>query len=130
MDVGNPSNFVRILEIFHQQPGNLKKVFSSYSISDEETRLALKAVYDKKQYLMDPHGSVGYIALLDYLSEHPGNRGMFLETAHPVKFYDVVEPIINTTVPIPVSLSEVMKNEKVAVSMNADYNQLKEYLMA
>ncbi len=129
MDVGNPSNFVRILELFHQQLGDLKKVFSSCSISDEETRLALKAVYDKKQYLMDPHGAVGYIALLDYLSEHPGNKGMFLETAHPVKFYDVVEPVIHTTVPIPESLNAVLKNEKVAVSMDADYLQLKEYLM-
>jgi threonine synthase len=130
MDVGNPSNFVRILELFHQQLGDLKKVFSSYSITDEETRLALKAVFDKKQYLMDPHGAVGYIALLDYLSEHPGNRGLFLETAHPVKFYDVVEPIINTTVPIPDTLHAVLKNQKIAVSMDADYRQLKEYLMA
>ena len=130
MDVGNPSNFVRILELFHQQLGDLKKVFSSYSISDEETKLALKAVYQKKQYLMDPHGAVGYIALLDYLSEHPGNKGFFLETAHPVKFYDVVEPVIDTTVPIPASLNEVLKNEKLAVRMDADYDQLKAYLMA
>jgi threonine synthase len=130
MDVGNPSNFVRILELFHQQLGDLKKVFSSYSISDEETKLALKAVFNKKQYLMDPHGAVGYIALLDYLSEHPGNKGFFLETAHPVKFYDVVEPIINTAVPIPASLNAVLNNKKIAVSMDANYQQLKDYLMA
>ena len=130
MDVGNPSNFVRILELFHQQLGDLKKLFGSCSISDDETRLALKAVYEKKQYLMDPHGAVGYIALLDYLSAHPGNRGIFLETAHPVKFYDVVEPVINATVPIPDALSAVLKSEKVAVSMDADYQQLKDYLMA
>jgi threonine synthase len=129
MDVGNPSNFVRILELFHQQPGDLKKVFSSYSISDAETKLALKAVYNKNKYLMDPHGAVGYIALLDYLSEHPGNKGMFLETAHPVKFYDVVEPIINTTVPIPDAVNAVLKNKKAAVTMNADYGQLKAYLL-
>jgi len=129
MDVGNPSNFVRILELFHQQLGDLKKVLSSYSIGDDETKLALKAVYNKKQYLMDPHGAVGYIALLDYLSEHPGSKGMFLETAHPVKFYDVVEPIINTKVPIPEALHAVLNNKKVASTMDADYDQLKEYLM-
>ncbi|HTE13168.1 MAG TPA: hypothetical protein VK645_19450, partial [Chitinophagaceae bacterium] len=81
------------------------------------------------QYLMDPHGAVGYIALLDYLSEHPGSKGMFLETAHPVKFYDVVEPIINTKVPIPEALHAVLNNKKVASTMDADYDQLKEYLM-
>ncbi|MEO5685356.1 MAG: threonine synthase [Chitinophagaceae bacterium] len=129
MDVGNPSNFVRVLELFHQQLGDLKKVFSSYSITDDDTRFALKQVYDKKQYLMDPHGAVGYIALLDYLSEHPGNKGIFLETAHPVKFYDVVEPVINKTVDIPASLHTVLNNEKVAVAMDADYEQLKEYLL-
>ncbi|MEO5591570.1 MAG: threonine synthase [Chitinophagaceae bacterium] len=130
MDVGNPSNFVRILELFHQQLGDLKKVLSSYSISDDETRAALKEVYNQQHYLMDPHGSVGYIALKDYLSLHPGSKGIFLETAHPVKFYDVVEPVINASVPIPDVLSEVLKNKKVAVKMDADYEQLKAYLMA
>jgi len=128
MDVGNPSNFVRILELFHQQLGDLKKIFSSYSISDEQTKIALKQVYDKHQYLMDPHGSVGYIALQEHLSGHAGSKGIFLETAHPVKFYDVVEPIIHTPVPIPASVNAVLNNEKVAQSMDADYAQLKEYL--
>ncbi|MEO6313462.1 MAG: threonine synthase [Chitinophagaceae bacterium] len=130
MDVGNPSNFVRILELFHQQLGDLRKVLTSYSISDEDTRTALKTVYDKTQYLMDPHGAVGYTALLDYLRSHPGNKGIFLETAHPVKFYDVVEPIIHTPVPIPDAVNAVLKNRKVAVSMNADYDELKTYLLA
>ena len=129
MDVGNPSNFVRILELFHQQLGDLTKVFSSYSISDDATKAALKKIYEEQHYLMDPHGSVGYIALRDYLSGHPGDKGMFLETAHPVKFYDVVEPIIDNPVPIPDAVSAVLKNKKVAVQMDADYEQLKEYLM-
>jgi len=130
MDVGNPSNFVRILELFHQQLGDLKKVLSSYSIGDDETKAALKKVYDAHHYLMDPHGSVGYIALQEYLLAHPGSKGMFLETAHPVKFYDVVEPIIHTPVPIPASVNAVLQNTKVAHTMAADYAQLKEYLMA
>jgi len=130
MDVGNPSNFVRILELFHQQLGDLKKVLSSYSIGDDQTKAALKKVYDAHHYLMDPHGSVGYIALQEYLLAHPGSKGMFLETAHPVKFYDVVEPIIHTPVPIPASVNAVLQNTKVAHTMAADYAQLKEYLMA
>ncbi|MFT3934954.1 MAG: threonine synthase [Chitinophagaceae bacterium] len=129
MDVGNPSNFVRILELFHQKTGDLKKVFSSVSITDDETREALKQVYNQYQYLMDPHGAVGYIALQRWLADNPGNKGMFLETAHPVKFYDVVEPVIGTTVAIPPSVSEVLKEKKGSVKMDADYEQLKAYLL-
>ncbi len=90
----------------------------------------MKKVYDEQHYLMDPHGSVGYIALKDYLSSHADSKGMFLETAHPVKFYDVVEPVIGKAVPIPDLLNAVLKNKKVAVMMEADYNQLKEYLLS
>ncbi len=129
MDVGNPSNFVRILELFHQQLGDLKKVLSSYSISDDETRIALKEVYDQHQYLMDPHGAVGYIALNRYQQQHPGGKGIFLETAHPVKFYDVVEPVIEKAVPIPDVVGAVLKNKKEAVAMDADFELLKAYLM-
>lgn len=129
MDVGNPSNFVRILELFHQQLGDLKKVLSSYSISDDETRAALKSIYHQHQYLMDPHGAVGYIALSRYLQDHAGSKGMFLETAHPVKFYDVVEPVIGTSVPIPESVSAVMKNKKEASSMGVRFEELKSYLL-
>lgn len=129
MDVGNPSNFVRIMEIFHQQLGDLRKVFSSCSISDDDTRVAIKTLFSKKHYLMDPHGAVGYIALLDYLSAHPGLKGYFVETAHPVKFYDVVEPVIGATVPVPSSLDEILSREKSSVKIDAQYQQLKEYLM-
>ena len=94
MDVGNPSNFVRILELFDQQFNSLKNVMSSYSISDEETKAILKKVYLDTNYLLDPHGAVGYLGLEKYMQQHPGLQGFFLETAHPVKFYDVVEPII------------------------------------
>jgi threonine synthase len=129
MDVGNPSNFVRILELFHQQLGDLKKVLSSYSISDEETKATIKEVYDKYHYLPDPHGAVGFLALQRYLQQHPKQKGIFLETAHPVKFYDVVEPVIGTTVPIPISVAAILHNEKHAVKMSARYNELKEYLL-
>ncbi len=101
MDVGDPSNFVRILELFHQEFKSLKNVMSSYSFSDEETKSILKEVYLEDKYLLDPHGAVGYGALKRYLQEHHQLKGIFLETAHPVKFYDVVEPVINQKVAMP-----------------------------
>ena len=104
MDVGNPSNFVRILELFHHKLGDLRKVLTGYSISDDETRAVLKEVYQQFKYLPDPHGAVGYLALQRYLQQHADDKGMFLETAHPVKFYDVVEPVIGETVPVPAAI--------------------------
>ncbi|MBS1935888.1 MAG: threonine synthase, partial [Bacteroidetes bacterium] len=95
MDVGNPSNFVRVLELFHKEFNSLKNVLSSYSISDEETRRTISDVYTKYHYLLDPHGAVGYAALQKYFGAIQNSLsrvgGFILETAHPVKFYDVVE---------------------------------------
>lgn len=128
MDVGNPSNFVRILEIFDNQFVNLKKVLSSCSISDDETKATLKAVYQQHQYLLDPHGAVGYLALQRYLNEHPQQQGIVLETAHPVKFYDVVEPVIGETVPVPLSVQQQMNAEKKSIKIEADSALLKDFL--
>ncbi len=130
MDVGNPSNFVRILELFHKEFNSLKNVMSSYSFSDEETKAILKDVFDNKHYLLDPHGAVGYGALKKYLQQHSELKGIFLETAHPVKFYDVVEPIINEKVPMPAIVNDLLLLKKESVKMNANYEDLKEYLLA
>jgi threonine synthase len=130
MDVGNPSNFVRILEIFEQQFNSLKNIMSSYSISDEETKAILKEAYLKTNYLLDPHGAVGYLALKKYLHDHPYQKGIFLETAHPVKFYDVVEPIIQQPVPIPAEIDELLKKKKQSLSMGIDYDAFKDYLLS
>jgi threonine synthase len=129
MDVGNPSNFVRILELFHCQLGDLRKVFSSYSIDDETTKAAIKEVYTRHHYLPDPHGAVGYIALKNYLAGKPGAKGIFLETAHPVKFYDVVEPIIHEKVPVPAPVADMINSKKQAVRMGTGYQEFKEYLI-
>jgi threonine synthase len=129
MDVGNPSNFVRILELFHQQSGDLKKVLGSCSITDEQTKMTIEQVYKKYHYLTDPHGAVGFIALQEYLQQNPGGKGIFLETAHPVKFYDVVEPVIHEKVPIPLSIKAILDNKKQAVKMGIVYNDLKDYLL-
>jgi threonine synthase len=130
MDVGDPSNFVRILELFDQQFNSLKDIVSSYSIIDEEIKEVIKKVYQGSNYLLDPHGAVGYLGLVKYMQQHHGLKGIFLETAHPVKFYDVVEPIIQQSVPIPAIIQGLVKKEKQSIKMEVDYEIFKEYLSA
>ena len=129
MDVGDPSNFVRIMEIFQQQFSHLKNKVSSVSVSDAVTKETLLSVLNEQHYLCDPHGAVAYKALQDYLQSHPNDKGMFLETAHPVKFYDVVEPIINQAVPIPESIKVQLKLEKKSTKIGYDGNELKNFLL-
>lgn len=130
MDVGSPSNFVRILELFDQQFISLKNNMSSYSFSDWQTKEVLKEVYTEKKYLLDPHGAVGYAALKKYLHEHKYMSGIILETAHPVKFYDVVEPIIEQAVPMPPAINDLLMLKKESLKMNSDYEELKDYLLS
>jgi threonine synthase len=129
MDVGDPSNFVRVLRLFNYQFIDLKNMLSSYSISDEETRQTIKEVYEKENYLLDPHGAVAYLALKNHLEQYPGQQGLFLETAHPVKFYDVVEPVIHQQIPIPESVQSILNKEKQSILMKANFEDLKEYLL-
>lgn len=135
MDVGNPSNFVRILEIFEKKLPALKKVLSSVSISDEETRATILELYQRYHYLPDPHGAVGYLALEKYLSAHPPKdgqiqKGIFLETAHPVKFYDTVEPLIGQKIPLPPSVAALLDKPKHSKKIKADYSELKDFLLS
>jgi threonine synthase len=130
MDVGNPSNFVRILEIFNKQLPSLKSVVSSVSISDEETIAAIRELYTHHHYLPDPHGAVGWLALNRWLAEHPGDKGLFLETAHPVKFYDTVEPIIGSKIPLPQVVAALLDKQKQSKKMEAKYSDLKDFLLS
>lgn len=130
MDVGNPSNFIRILEIFQHQFVNLKKVLSSCSISDKETKDTLQKVYQTERYLLDPHGAVGYLALQRYLQNNPIEKGIVLETAHPVKFYDVVEPVIGEVVPIPEPVQQQLLLEKKSTKIAAEVDLLKRFLLS
>lgn len=129
MDVGNPSNFVRILELFNNEFKSLKNIMSSYSISDEETKEVLKEVYLNNNYLLDPHGAVGYLGLKRYLEQHPESQGIFLETAHPVKFYNVVEPVIQNSVPMPDPIKKLLNEKKISVKMGVKYEDFKEFLL-
>lgn len=129
MDVGNPSNFVRILELFNNEFSNLSKQLSSYSYTDEETKEAIKKVFDATGYVMDPHGAVGYLGLKSFLKEHPGYYGTFLETAHPVKFLDTVEEVIVQKIALPDQIKDLKEKEKKAIQIK-DYEELKTYLRA
>jgi threonine synthase len=129
MDVGNPSNFIRILEIFHHQFPDLAKNLSSYSISDEETLATIKEVYERSKYLLDPHGAVGYLSLKRFLQTHPGRKGVLLETAHPVKFPDAVEKATARKIEIPSAVSSLMNIEKKSIKMNASYQTFKNFLL-
>ena len=129
MDVGNPSNFIRILEIFQHKFPALKKVVSSCSITDAETKETLQKVYQKEGYLLDPHGAVGYRALQQYLQKNPSQKGIVLETAHPVKFYDVVEPVIGEVVPVPPSVQQQLLLQKKSTKIVASTDVLKQFLL-
>ena len=130
MDVGNPSNFVRILEIFNNVFPDLKKRLSSFTITDEETRETIRQVYIDHNYLLDPHGAVGYLSLKRFLAQHPTEKGIFLETAHPVKFPDAVEKETGHSIPMPESVQVIMSAEKKSTVIKSDYSLLKEYLLS
>ncbi|MDB4496634.1 threonine synthase [Flavobacteriaceae bacterium] len=126
MDVGNPSNFIRIQELFNKNLSSLKKSFSSYSFSDDETKIIMKSIHDKFNYISEPHGAIGYLGLKKY-GLKTNEFGVFLETAHPVKFLEVVEETLKVDVEIPSQIKEVMSREKVATSI-ANYQELKLFL--
>lgn len=129
MDVGDPSNFIRVLELFNHDVQSLKKMVTAYSITDGETSQTLDELYKQKGYLADPHGAVAYKALEQWLKIHQNQKGYILETAHPVKFYDVVEPIIGEKIVLPSAIEMMLRKRKKAVCLKADAQQLKEYLL-
>jgi threonine synthase len=127
MDVGNPSNFIRIQEMYQNDLKQLKKDFSSFTFSDTETLTAMKTIYNSSGYIAEPHGAVGYLGLKKELQNHPNGLGIFLETAHPIKFLDTVEPALNITLPIPIQIENVLGKEKVSVKIKT-YQDLRNFL--
>jgi len=128
MDVGNPSNFIRIQEIYKNNFAELKSNMSSFSYTDDETKSALLEIYNKYNYIADPHGAVGYLGCKDYLKDNPGAHCVFLETAHPTKFLDIVEEVIKTKVELPKQIQSVMDKDKVATKIS-NYEELKKFLL-
>jgi len=130
MDVGSPSNFSRIQELFTQDIQEVKFMLSGYSISDEQTMETISKVWKEQQYLLDPHGAVGYRAMELYLEQFPNRKGFILETAHPIKFPEAVEKGIGTAIEYPAAIADLMKKEKNSILMEVSSNQLKEYLIS
>ena len=127
MDVGNPSNFIRIQAIYNNNFETLKSNLSSYSFTDDETKQALDEIYKTTQYIADPHGAVGYLGCKSYLETNPQAHCVFLETAHPTKFLDVVKEIISTDIPLPPQIKAVIDKQKVATDIK-DYSEFKAFL--
>lgn len=127
MDVSNPSNFVRILELFGKEFGALDGELTSYSFTDAETIVAMQKVYTEDEYLCDPHGAVGYLGLKKYLKDKENLTGIFLETAHPVKFADSIVNNLKIEIPIPEQIQAVLNGEKKATKIST-YNELKDFL--
>lgn len=130
MDVGNPSNFARMFDLYCSTWNNMKREISGYRFDDDSTRSAIKEVFERYSYIIDPHGAVGYLAFKAYLEHNQNVIGIIIETAHPSKFLDVVEPIINTTVDIPERLAILANREKQATFLEKDFASFKDWLLA
>ncbi len=128
MDVGDPSNFVRIQHLYHDNFSQLHSELSSYSFTDIETKEAIKKIYKQAGYIADPHGAVGYLGLQKYMENHPDVYGIFLETAHPVKFLDVVSSTLNISLPLPPQIEKIMDKKKVSIRIS-EYEELRSFLV-
>jgi threonine synthase len=129
MDVANPSNFVRIMELFDETLSNVKKVVHASSTDDATTRRTIKKVYTDYGYTLDPHSAVAYHALEEFLSADVKGRGIIVSTAHPVKFPEIVEEETKSTLIYPKAVEGLMQKPSFKISMKASYPDLKEYLM-
>ncbi|MBR4621297.1 MAG: threonine synthase [Salinivirgaceae bacterium] len=127
MDVGDPSNFARVIELFGKSVDNVRAEISSYSYTDEQIGATMAEVLKATGYELDPHGAVGYSALRDHLNA--GELGLFLETAHPAKFIDTVEKYTGKRVEIPARLQKFAEGTKQTVKIKADYTELKNRLL-
>jgi threonine synthase len=131
MDVGNPSNFSRMLELFNGDFESLSDTIKGYSFTDKETAEAMRNVYASSNYTMDPHGAVGYLGLKKYFKDSGSNAtGIFLETAHPSKFKEVVDETLGRTIDIHPTLMEFMKRKKETVKATTDFSEFKKFLLS
>lgn len=129
MDVSDPSNFIRIQKIFNYDLQKIKKVIKGYSYNDSETREAIKDVYNSYNYIMDPHSAIGYLGLKSYLKNPRSDvNGIFLSTAHPIKFKEQVENSIGNQISLPSRLKKIMTKKKNTIEIES-YNELKDHLL-
>ena len=128
MDVGNPSNFARILDLFQHDHSKIKNEITGYFFSDDETRTAMKDVFKKQNYMLDPHGAIGYLGLKKFQSQHSKTVGVLLETAHPAKFLEVVESTLQTKVQVPDALNYFLQRKKASLECKSDFASFKDLL--
>ena len=127
MDVGDPSNFARIYDLYGKSHERISSLISGATYSDEQIRQTMRQCYEETGYILDPHGACGYQALVDGLK--PGEVGIFCETAHPAKFKEKVDEILGIDVEIPDRLAAFMKGEKQSVPMTKEFSDFKAFLM-
>ncbi|TAH18859.1 MAG: threonine synthase [Cytophagales bacterium] len=129
MDVGNPSNFQRMLDLFGKVE-EMRNQIIGYAFDDEQTAKAMRTVKEKYNYIIDPHGAVGYLALEKYIKEvNKDINGIVLETAHPVKFAEVVSPQIGEEVAIPERMRYLLEKPKMSIPLGTDFEGLKDFLL-
>jgi len=130
MDVGNPSNFTRILDLYGASWTDIRRDIWGTYFSDDQTRTAIAEVYENSGYTLDPHGAVGYLGIKKYLDQNPAtNIGIFMETAHPAKFKDIVEPVIQNSIEIPERLADFLTREIQSHTLSNRYTDFKEFLL-
>ena len=127
MDVGDPSNFARIYDLYGKSHDRISSLIGGATYSDEQIRQTMRQCYEETGYILDPHGACGYQALADGLK--PGEVGVFCETAHPAKFKEKVDDILGIDVDIPARLRAFMQGQKQSVPMTKDFADFKQYLM-
>lgn len=129
MDVGNPSNFARMQNLYGNDVEKMKQDIWGETSTDEETKQAIKEVYEKYQYILDPHGAVAWLGLQKYQSKHKENSKMiFLETAHPAKFLETVEEVIGKKLSVPERLQQYMQKEKHSILLSKEFKEFREFL--
>ncbi len=130
MDVGNPSNYQRLVDLYGDVFDDVKKDIVGKSYTDAETNSAMTQVYKNTNYVLDPHGAVAYLGIKEYLQESGTSaNGVFLATAHPTKFLDVVEVAIGKSIPLPERLQAIVSKEKVSIKMGSDFADFKKFLL-
>ncbi|MCL4129704.1 UNVERIFIED_CONTAM: hypothetical protein GTU68_014788, partial [Idotea baltica] len=128
MDVGNPSNFPRLLALFNGDWAAMAEAISGYELSDKNTLAAIDIVYKRSAYLMDPHTAIGYDALKKFIGRHPNSVGIVLSTAHPIKFESALESISGLSLDVPASVEYFYKKDKKYHKLSTEYAAFKDYL--
>jgi threonine synthase len=129
MDVGNPSNFSRLLDLFNTDWKKFSDSISGFSFSDDETKAVMNEIYTNQNYVLDPHGAVGFLGLKKYQLENSGVTGIFLETAHPAKFQHVVERALGIDIKLPAQLQQFINRKKTSIRIGKEVDSFKEWLL-